>query len=172
MKSIAATLILLLAAVANSQTAFVITEKANLRGTASNTGKVVQKLSQAAEVEVIKQKGAWFLVQSVDYVGWIHGNAIRLNEGSHIANEQRESTPDSPRIILIGAEPQLGMTSSEVRSVWGEPKDIQRTTDTRGVSEMWVYERRVIKSTEYGPTAENKRAYVFFTNGRVTSVSN
>lgn len=37
-------------------------------------------------------------------------------------------------------EPQIGMTSDEIRkSTWGEPKDINKTTTKYGVHEQWVY---------------------------------
>lgn len=61
-----------------SQTAVVISDKADLRGTPSEKGRVVEQLKRDAVVEIIKQNEAWFLVQSVNYAGWIHGNAIKL----------------------------------------------------------------------------------------------
>lgn len=74
-------LILLFTVLASAQTATVIAENANLRGTASQSGKVVQMLPEGTTLEVIKQSGAWFLVQAPDFAGWIHGNAIRLVGG-------------------------------------------------------------------------------------------
>jgi len=80
MKIIMFSLVLLLSTIAAAaQSATVIAEKANLRGTPSAKGKVVDKLSIDQTVEVIKQNGAWFLVQARDYVGWIQGDTIRLN---------------------------------------------------------------------------------------------
>lgn len=64
--------------VAEAQSATVISQNANLRGTPSSNGKVVEKLSQGTVVDVIQQRGAWFLVQSTDYAGWMHGNALKI----------------------------------------------------------------------------------------------
>lgn len=73
-----ATLFFALSFTAFAQSAVVISENANLRGTANQNGKVVTVLSSGTSVEVIKQSGAWFLVQSDTYVGWIHGNNIKF----------------------------------------------------------------------------------------------
>lgn len=75
----AATLILILFAVGGfAQDAKVISENANLRGTPTESGKVVEVLSVDSNLKIIVQKGVWFLVQSTDYAGWIHGNTIKL----------------------------------------------------------------------------------------------
>lgn len=73
------------------QTAVVISPNANLRGTPTERGKVVDTLSEQTSLEVIKRKGAWFLVQSEDYVGWIHGNTIRLDDDSSPVTKQTTS---------------------------------------------------------------------------------
>jgi hypothetical protein len=62
-----------------TQTATVIAVNANLRGTPSESGKVVQVVPQNTKLEVFKQKEAWFLVQAPEYVGWMHGNTIKLD---------------------------------------------------------------------------------------------
>lgn len=62
-----------------AQSASVITENANLRGTPTEYGKVVDTISQGTSLEIVKQRGAWFLVQTADYVGWMHGNTIRID---------------------------------------------------------------------------------------------
>ncbi len=66
----------------SAQTARVISENANLRGTPKTSGKIVDTLPEFTNLEIIKQKGVWFLVQASEYVGWIHGNTIRLTETS------------------------------------------------------------------------------------------
>ena len=54
------------------------------------------------------------------------------------------------------SKPQVGMSESQVRnSSWGSPNKINRDTYSWGTTEQWVY--------DYG--------YVYFENGRVTSVS-
>lgn len=63
-----------------SQTATVISENTNLRGTPTSKGKIIHILPKDSKVEVIKQKGAWFLIQHSDFVGWVHGNTIKLDE--------------------------------------------------------------------------------------------
>ncbi len=69
--------ILLFTVSAQAQSATVITENANLRGTPNQSGKIVTTLGIGAALEVIKQSGSWFLVQSDEYAGWMHGNTIR-----------------------------------------------------------------------------------------------
>jgi len=60
-----------------AQNATVISENANLRGTPSQYGKVVETLESGSAIQVIQQKGVWFLVQTSDYVGWMHGDTIK-----------------------------------------------------------------------------------------------
>lgn len=64
-----------------SQTASVISENANLRGTPNQSGKVVDTLPAGTSLQVLQQKGVWFLVQSANYVGWIHGDTIEYIGG-------------------------------------------------------------------------------------------
>lgn len=71
-------LILVCIYTASSQAAAVISGDANLRGTPRPSGSVITLLPNGTEVEILKQRDAWFLVQSPDYVGWIHGNTIRI----------------------------------------------------------------------------------------------
>ncbi len=88
-------LILIFALNAFAQKAQVISEKANLRGTPTAKGKVVDTLPESTVLEIIKQKGVWFLAQSTDYVGWIHGNTIRL-VGKPLVS-RLSATPIKPR---------------------------------------------------------------------------
>ncbi len=62
-----------------AQSATVIGDKANLRGTPNEQGKVVDTVSRNTSIEVIKQSGVWFLVQTADRSskhGW-NGDAHR-----------------------------------------------------------------------------------------------
>lgn len=53
--------------------------------------------------------------------------------------------------------PQIGMTSSEVKSTnWGNPDKINKDTYSWGTTEQWVY---------------NNKGYIYFRNGIVTSIS-
>ncbi len=88
-----------------SQTASVTTENANLRGTASTSGKVVVTLPRGTIVDVIQQRGAWYLVQAPEFAGWIHGNTIKLS-GVVTTLEQTEVpqievVPQQPRTVVI-----------------------------------------------------------------------
>lgn len=87
-----------------AQSATVIKENANLRGTASERGKVVDVLPQNTVLEVLQQRGAWFLVQSNDYVGWVHGNTIRIassTSGSDYTPVRTVTPRPSPAYVEI-----------------------------------------------------------------------
>lgn len=53
-----------------------------------------------------------------------------------------------------------GMTPSDVRASWGSPSRINRTVSVYGNTEQWVYDR-----------GRYRAQYVYFTDGKVTSVS-
>lgn len=94
--------LLLLVSLTKAQTATVISENANLRGTPNQSGKVVSTLSIGSTVEVIKQNGSWFLVQSDEYAGWMHGNTIRYQmavvpNDYYPAPAKIKSTPSTKR---------------------------------------------------------------------------
>lgn len=67
---------------AKAQTATVIVENANLRGTPNSNGKIVDTVSEGAALQVLQQKNVWFLVQSTDFVGWIHGDTIKYSSNA------------------------------------------------------------------------------------------
>ena len=53
-------------------------------------------------------------------------------------------------------EPSIGMTTSQVRnSTWGSPKKVNKNTYSWGTKEQWVYDK----------------GYIYFENGKVTSIS-
>lgn len=61
------------------------------------------------------------------------------------------------RTKIGSAKPQIGMTADEVKkSSWGKPQKINKSTYEWGTTEQWVY--------------SNNR-YVYFKNGKVTSIS-
>ncbi len=80
-----------------SQSATVIVENANLRGTPNQAGRVVTTLSSNSIVEIIKQNGAWFLVQSPEYAGWLHGNTIRLDSATASDDYETEQAFPTPK---------------------------------------------------------------------------
>ncbi|MGB5015158.1 MAG: hypothetical protein WBO68_14140 [Pyrinomonadaceae bacterium] len=53
-----------------------------LRGTANSTGIVMAFLESGETFDVVQQKGPWYLLQTSKYVGWMHGNYIRILYGS------------------------------------------------------------------------------------------
>ncbi len=84
-------------------TATIISENANLRGTPTEMSKVVDTISQYTSLEIIRQRGAWFLVQTTDYVGWIsrQHNQTNLAENNskrwRYANRYRFAAPPTNR---------------------------------------------------------------------------
>lgn len=108
MKSSILFLFLFLTLAVHGQMATVIAEKANLRGTPSDKGKVVDKLQRGDEVEIVIDSGSgWYLVQAKDYAGWLHGNTIKLSEEKRftlvspsqpVERETRPALPPSPII--------------------------------------------------------------------------
>lgn len=81
---------------AASKTATVISENANLRKTANQSSPVVAEVSEGIEVEVIKQKSAWFLVRANGQEGWLHGNTIRLADQSESSIPSQSATYSKP----------------------------------------------------------------------------
>jgi hypothetical protein len=65
-------------ALPKTNSATVISEHANLHKSASQKSDVIDVVPQAASVEVIKQRGAWFLVKTETLQGWMHGNTLQL----------------------------------------------------------------------------------------------
>lgn len=73
-------------------------------------------------------------------------------------NEVYDSKPAANENLK--SEPQIGMTSDEVKaSNWGEPIKINKTTTANNVSEQWVY------TDSFGNTK-----YIYLDNGIVTSI--
>jgi hypothetical protein len=58
----------------------VTAARTNLRGTPETQGVVVASVVRGETFELIGKSGAWYLVQSPKYVGWIQGSAIRRGE--------------------------------------------------------------------------------------------
>ena len=65
-----------------AQSATITTEKARLLGTPSTTGMVVQFLPKGTHVSVLREDATWILVQSAEYVGWIHRDMVQLDSTS------------------------------------------------------------------------------------------
>ncbi len=59
----------------------VISENANLRGTPSASGEIIDVVEEGETFRLVEIRGAWYLVETTNYVGWLHGNTIRLGAG-------------------------------------------------------------------------------------------
>lgn len=82
-----------------------------------------------------------------------------LNVAKQKNNEELERVAASKqeKDNLKMSIPKVGMTSSEVRQTkWGSPDKINKNTYSWGTTEQWVY---------------NKYGYVYFRDGKVSSVS-
>lgn len=75
-----------------AQSVTVIVERANLRGTPSQNGAVVEEVAQDSVFELLKRRGAWFLVQTETYTGWLHGNTIRIDNNNGGEPRQNSET--------------------------------------------------------------------------------
>lgn len=98
--------ILIFAFTVSAQTnAVIITDSAILRGTPSEQGKSIQVVRNNDQIEVLAQRGAWFLVQTTDLVGWLHGNNIRLNSALTTVNTTK--TPRTVRQTTTRQKPSV-----------------------------------------------------------------
>lgn len=75
----------------------VIAENANLRGTPSASGRVLGVVEEGETFRLIENRGAWYLVETPQYVGWLHGNTIRLGIGSGDKVSEPRPSPTRPK---------------------------------------------------------------------------
>jgi hypothetical protein len=68
------------------KSATVIMTPAEIHQTAKSDGEVIHLLTEGANIKVLKQKGAWFLIQFGQVKGWVHGNDIRFIDDSQPVN--------------------------------------------------------------------------------------
>ena len=95
----------------SAKKASVITDNAILHQTP--TGKVVQTLQRGTSVEIIKQKGAWFLVSSGAAKGWMHGNTIRYDNWSDsVATKTKSGYPIYKSSTKTASKPSGDMSNS------------------------------------------------------------
>ncbi len=77
-------------------------------------------------------------------------------EGYLMAAEQIAELVRNSDYLTDKRNPSIGMTEEEVlNSIWGEPKDVNRTTTKYGVKEQWVY---------------SGYRYIYFEHGTVTTI--
>lgn len=83
--------------------------------------------------------------------------ALKATEDSLKQKEYEEKVEREKDNELSSSVPKVGMSASDVRKTkWGEPDKINKDTYSWGTTEQWVYDNK---------------GYVYFENGKVTSVS-
>ena len=98
----------------------VISENANLRKTSDQTGEVIIELPQGTTVKVLKQKGAWFLVQAAAEQGWLHGNTIKLIEDNQV--NETSSTYSNSSSVYLNPSSSSGYSSSSSGGYFTGPR--------------------------------------------------
>lgn len=88
-----------------------------------------------------------------------------MNKYNHLITEKRNDNSKSLTLVQAvnstkantstDSSPSIGMTAEQVvKSSWGKPIDINKTTTANGYSEQWVYNGK----------------YIYFENGIVTTI--
>lgn len=70
--------------------------------------------------------------------------------------QQHKNLPEKIRKAILEEKIMLGMSADDVKTSWGDPKNINRSVGSWGVHEQWVY----------------SGTYVYFENGKLTSWQN
>jgi hypothetical protein len=135
MKAVTSLLAILLFAFQTlSQSSAVVTkDKADLRGTPSSKGEVVERLKEDLEIEIFATKGPWYLVQSPTIAGWIHGDDIRLNPPDTMTLPTNNIPLKDPailtapasapeRVIVTTPRPAATNSTSDGRTYFKGPK--------------------------------------------------
>ena len=91
-------LVMFIVPAVSAQDSVVVTApQANIRGTPNANGKIVTVVDKGGRFELIKSAAPWYLVQTAEYVGWIHGNGIRITdvweEIDEILDEPKSNRP-------------------------------------------------------------------------------
>lgn len=106
MKLVSALIVFILVASAFSQTGVVRPDNTKLRGTPSEQGKVVEILAAKSEVELIKESGAWLLVQTEDYAGWLRAADLDL-KGAARVSPMTQAPASRPQTSASAAAPAV-----------------------------------------------------------------
>ncbi len=93
----------------------VIAENANLRGSPTASGELVGLVQEGETFRLIEVRGAWYLVETPEYVGWIHGNNIKLgSKGTEVTSAptyKRKAVPKSaanqPKPMSVPLRPKV-----------------------------------------------------------------
>ena len=96
-------LVLAFTCICSGQSGRVISEQANLRGTPSESGRIIEAIPRNTSIDVIKQNSTWFLVQTSELVGWLHGNTIELDNAVTVTK--------TPRIRALRSTPAVNRSS-------------------------------------------------------------
>lgn len=94
------------------------------------------------------------------------GEKARAEAAAKLAEDIERYFAENPQRIdykeaVLGKKVRIGMNATEARFAWGEPSSINRTVNTWGVSEQWVYR-----------TGSYNASYLYFDNGRLTTIQN
>jgi hypothetical protein len=87
-------LILCVTTTAQTRTARVIAENANLRETPSTTGLAEGVVSEGMVVKILDEKLPWYVVRVGDRVGWMHGATLLIIENT------TASEPEPMRVVV------------------------------------------------------------------------
>lgn len=74
----------------------VIAINANLRGSPSTSGNIVGAVRKGETFKLIEERGAWYLVETPNYVGWLHGSTIKLASDPNVTTENNTVSTSSP----------------------------------------------------------------------------
>ena len=96
---------------AQTRTARVIAENANLRETPSITGLVEGEVPEGSIVKILDEKLPWYVVRVGDRVGWMHGATLLLIDAT--TTSERE-----PVRVITPAETYPQPTRSTVPRVY------------------------------------------------------
>jgi hypothetical protein len=97
-----------------SKVARVININANLRNAPDEEASIIKAIPKDTVVKVIQQKGAWFLVDNDDSIGWMHGNTIKLSNSKEDQSKfnQAETSTNTPKFVETPSYSELPKTSS------------------------------------------------------------
>lgn len=130
--------ICLFAQTANTTTATVKSQRANLRGTASATGKVVIEVVQDQVFDVLLKQGEWFLVQTPMFVGWLHQSVVSASSySSNVSDDELEKLlkqTKSTKPVETYSEPKYLSDSEDKGYDVGLVRSQSTLVDTQGNS--------------------------------------
>lgn len=103
-----------------------------------------------------KSDYAFRLLRNGAGIAWNTEKQEQFDKSKPKNNESNEkaTTTEEPK-----RDPEIGMTAAEVRSsTWGDPSDINKTTNKYGIREQWVYR------------SSSKTRYIYLEDGVVTTI--